>query len=542
MRAALEAGDDQTALALAREVAGHPAAMTSPGIPVVELLRVSIQSQDSDERLGLDAQHSVNLATCARFGLSIVGEPIRVVVSGAEIVGSEAMDQLLDAITYGHAAGVVIAEYSRLFRPDRWDDYRILQTFVDHGALIYLPSGPIDLQTEGGFVMATVNNMLVSLERRRIKERFARGKEEHRRRGGHPNGAHQVPLGLAFSKEEGWSYTADAERVREIFRRVLAGERNFGRLADEMKVSRTLLRLILHRSEYTGWRVYEKRVGGKYPNGRTRLVPRRPEDVIRVRLPLEPLISEEDFATVQAILSARGGPSVYRVRGIDPFLYRGYLVCAADGRQLYVNASKSKDRSYYLCENHRKPAPGVERCQLGYLRREVMEEHVDAALSGSLADEELLWNAVRAYEESLDAAWRTPSVDEAAVRRQIAELEQRRERIVESYLDGIISRTRRDQELAEIAEKSAAAAALLKQEPAPPAPALTREDVAALALVLAEYAFLEREAKRVMLEALTPRIYVRKYAVVGVELPTRAFMQTSGEAWLRGNAEQYGSQ
>lgn len=142
--------------------------MTSPGIPVVELLRVSIQSQDSDERLGLDAQHSVNLATCARFGLSIVGEPIRVVVSGAEIVGSEAMDKLLDAITYGHAAGVVIAEYSRLFRPDRWDDYRILQTFVDHGALIYLPSGPIDLQTEGGFVMATVNNMLVSLERRRI--------------------------------------------------------------------------------------------------------------------------------------------------------------------------------------------------------------------------------------------------------------------------------------------------------------------------------------------------------------------------------------
>ncbi len=133
-------------------------------------------------------------------------------------------------------------------------------------------------------------------------------------------------------------------------------------------------------------------------------------------------------------------------------------------------------------------------------------------------------------------------MDEAVVRRQLAELEQRRERIVESYLDGIISRTRRDQELAEIAEHSAAAAALLKQEPAPPAPALTREDVAALALVLAEYAFLEREAKRVMLEALTPRIYVRKYAVVGVELPTRAFMQTSGEAWLREHAEQCGSQ
>src|SRR5687768_17858786 len=100
--------------------------MTSPGIPVVELLRVSIQSQDSDERLGLDAQHSVNLATCTRFGPSIVGEPIRVVVSGAEIVGSAAMDQLLDAISHGQAARAVIAEYSRLIRPDRWDAYRSL--------------------------------------------------------------------------------------------------------------------------------------------------------------------------------------------------------------------------------------------------------------------------------------------------------------------------------------------------------------------------------------------------------------------------------
>jgi hypothetical protein len=166
-----------------------------------------------------------------------------------------------------------------------------------------------------------------------------------------------------------------------------------------------------------------------------------------------------------------------------------------------------------------------------------MEEHVDAALSGSLADEELLWSAVRAYEESLDAAWRTPTVNEDAVRRQLAELEQRRERTVESYLDGIISRTRRDQELAEITEKSAAAAALLKREPAAPAPSLGREDVAALALVLAEYAFLEREAKRLMLEALAPRIHVRKYEVVGVELPCYAF---TSEAWLQKHAEQYG--
>ncbi|HEV7589689.1 MAG TPA: hypothetical protein VGO40_16355, partial [Longimicrobium sp.] len=82
---------------------------------------------------------------------------------------------------------------------------------------------------------------------------------------------------------------------------------------------------------------------------------------------------------------------------------------------------------------------------------------------------------------------------------------------------------RRDQELGEITEKSAAAAALLKREPAAPTPSLGREDVATLALMLAEYAFLEREAKRLMLEGARTRIHVRKYEVVGVELPCYAF-------------------
>lgn len=510
--------------------------MTSQLIPVIELLRVSIQSQDSDERLGLDAQHSVNLATCARLGLEIIGEPIRVVVSGAEIVGSEAMEQVLEAISFGRARGVVIAEYSRLFRPDRWDDYRILQTFADHAALIYLPSGSIDLQTEGGFVLATVNNMVASLERRRIKERMQRGKEEHRRRGGHPNGAHQVPLGIGYSKEAGWFYTADAERVREIFRRVLTGERNFLQLADEMNVSRTLLRLILRREEYTGWRVYGHRIGGKYPNGRNRLVPRKPEDVIRVRLPLEPLVSEEDFATVQAIISYRHGPGINRAKQDDPFLYRGLLICGRDGRRLYVNAKKGPGRDYYLCENQRtQPKDGRERCDLGFLRREPLEACIESALSGVLANEELLLAAAHAYEESLSAGWRNSTIDEEGTRRQLAQFAQRRERVLESYLDGVLSRARRDQELAEIDAKSTAVAGLLKRQPTERPQALTTIDVTALAGVLAEYAFLPRQAKRSMLDALAPRIHVRKYEVVAVELPTHAF---TSDAWLQKHAEQ----
>ena len=85
-------------------------------IPVVELLRVSTAAQAEDDRAGLPAQHTTNVRTAAAYGLRIV-ETVNVVESGAEIARGPSMERLLAYVTSGRVQGIVVAEFSRLFRP-----------------------------------------------------------------------------------------------------------------------------------------------------------------------------------------------------------------------------------------------------------------------------------------------------------------------------------------------------------------------------------------------------------------------------------------
>src|SRR5690606_35668242 len=92
-----------------------------PLVPVVELLRVSTEAQAAFDRAGLPAQHATNVRTCEAYGLSVI-ESIEVVETGVEVAQSAEMQRIMDLIVSGTARGVVLAEYSRLFRPDRWSD------------------------------------------------------------------------------------------------------------------------------------------------------------------------------------------------------------------------------------------------------------------------------------------------------------------------------------------------------------------------------------------------------------------------------------
>ena len=46
--------------------------------------------------------------------------------------------------------GVVTKEFSRLMRPENFDDYQLLQHFAETKTILYLPEGPIDLGSKMG--------------------------------------------------------------------------------------------------------------------------------------------------------------------------------------------------------------------------------------------------------------------------------------------------------------------------------------------------------------------------------------------------------
>lgn len=512
-------------------------------IPVVELLRVSTQAQAGADRAGLPAQHSVNLRTCEAFGLEVVAS-VEIVESGASVAESPDMQRVLGFIRSGGARGIVLAEYSRLFRPDRWSDFAVLQTLTDHDARIYLPSGPIDLQSEIGFVQATVNNLLAGMERRRIRERMERGKEEHRRRGNHVAGGIGIPIGLAWSKEAGWSYTPDIEIVREAFRLFLAGERNFRALGDAVGLARSSVRFVLQNPVYAGWRVYDKRrdlsPAGKYPGGSRRKTERTQGEIIRVRLPLVPIVSEQDFAAVQAIiddLTARRTPRSTRA---DDFLYRGFVRCAHDGLTLYANTGNQANGQpayNYVCPSRiktRRPE-GVSPCATGYMRREMFHEVLDSVIAEQLTDPDLLLDALSAYTESRADHWRTARADLTAVEMQIEGLDARRNRVLELYVEGLIDRAERDRRVAAIANERASLERILGAAPDPMPDSVTAELVGTVVAAFAEWRFIESGARRRVLEALSPVFWVDRYTVQGVELPApqSARGQPLSSGWRR---------
>ena len=495
-------------------------------IPVVELLRVSTESQAAEERAGLAGQHASNLQTAERFGLELVAT-VEIVESGATVARSPQMAQVLDLVARGAARGIVLAEYSRLFRPDRWDDMIVLQTLSDHDARIYLPTGPIDLQSELGYVQATINNLLAAMERRRIRERMDRGTEEHRRRGEHVAGGVGVPMGLAYSRENGWTYTAGIERVREAFRRFLAGERNIAALAKSLGLPRTTCAFVLQNEVYAGWRVYDQRrdmtPGGQYQGGRDRRkIDRAPAEVIRVRLPLVPVVSEDDFALVQQILALMATRRAPRTASGETFLYRGFLRCAHDDQPLYgvrsIQASGSVHFNY-VCPSRTQKRAELGPCRTGYMAHTRLHEVLDRVVTEQLTDAGLLVEALGAYVASQDAGWRTARADLAAVQNQLATLRGKRERTLELYVDGLIDRAERDRRLLPLADEEAALAGMLNAAPAPLPEALSAALLCDVAATFAEWRYMEQQARRRVLEATAPTFWLDRYDVRAVSFP-----------------------
>jgi len=497
---------------------------------VIELLRVSTETQAAEDRAGLPAQRATNRRTAAEYGLTII-ETVEIVESGAEVARTPGMARVLEAIASGRAQGVVLAEYSRLFRPDRWTDLAVLQTFADHGALLYLPSGPIDLRSEPGFVQASVHNLLAALERRRIRERMERGKEEIRRRGGRAAGFN--PMGLEWDRKQGWRYTPEIERVKMLFRLYLSGEeRRYKQLGERVGLKPESVRAILRNPIYCGWRVYQwkrdtgptgtriSRSGRKYQ----RVIPRQPDEIVRVRLDIEPIITEAEWQQVQEIMALRGRRRTLAREGArERYLYRGMLACRC-GLSIYGlrKPAKGRIRFYYSCraKNDKRMSPAD--CDNVYMRVDRLESALDDVIQRCLTQPDVIVAAVEAHNSSLGLSWRSIDPDTEALEQRRVELLRKEGRVIDAYVDGLITKAERDRRLAAI-EREGKALAELAAAPGPrPAEALDADAVLAMVGVLARWRHLNWSQRRRILEALAPSFVVWRYSIDGVYLPLQS--------------------
>src|SRR5438552_3345340 len=117
---------------------------------VIELIRVSTEGQAASDRASIPAQRAINRRTALAYGLEIVRSIEIVDVSGAVVMLSPEMQELIKLIANPEILGVVAREFSRLMRPEDFTDYALLQRFAETNTVLYLPEGPIDFASKTG--------------------------------------------------------------------------------------------------------------------------------------------------------------------------------------------------------------------------------------------------------------------------------------------------------------------------------------------------------------------------------------------------------
>jgi DNA invertase Pin-like site-specific DNA recombinase len=493
------------------------------GKRVIELIRVSTESQAGEDRAGIPAQHSANQRTATQYGLDIIRTIQLSDVSGAAVLRTPEMQELLQLMESPEIHGVVTKEFSRLMRPENFSDYALLQAFVDTKTMLYLPDGPIDLSSKSGRLMGTIRAAIAGLERTEILERSWLAKEEKRRAGKHPQSKITLPFGVEFDKERGWFYKPEAEKVKEAFRLFLSGDTNYFSVGRKVGIAPFNLRVIMQNPIYCGWRVYDKRRDPSGSARRTRTdgrqadrpkIRRAPQEVIRVRVIERPLVSEDDFAQVQQMMNLKkrrhwrsdpnDGESHHR------WTYNGFLTCSRCGHLVYTSFRR---RDYYVCSAKRTKGSG---CQTRYMRREILEPKLDHLFSRQLTDVRFLRNLASCWEATTNV--NEQQAKTARMRSELESLSQRRQRVLDSYFEGVISREERDQRLAVIERDQNFYRDLLLRE-MPPA-GLTAEDMARAFAPFFEWEFLGRSDKRRLLSIVVPEIHVADYKLAGISVLT----------------------
>jgi DNA invertase Pin-like site-specific DNA recombinase len=479
---------------------------------VIELIRVSTEAQAASDRAGIPAQRAANRSTARSYQLEIVHSIEFTDVSGASVLLSPEMRDLVSRIASPSIHGVVAREFSRLMRPEDFGDYALLQAFVNTQTVLYLPDGPIDFSTGTGRLLGVLRAAIAGNERIEILNRMWAAKEERRRAGGFSQSPVCLPYGVGYDSTAGWHYTAKAERVREAFRRLLAGSSSYTELSVLLGVSIPGLRAILRNPIYTGWRVIDTRRDPSPGAKRTKQdgrqadrpkMKRAPDDVIRLKVIDSPLITEAEFARAQSLLASdRARNARTRSGGGRRYSYNGFLRCAGCGELVYTHFRRD---DYYVCKGRKL----LKSCATPYMRRDLLELGLDRMFTQRLSNEKFLREVAGEFlsRESKSAAL-------PGTASEVARLEARRSRVLEAFFDGAITSAERDARLVKADVEIAALRGLsVREESAPDLKSLS-----AIFRVFRRFDLLPRDKKRAILRAAVPEIRVADYKVEGVSL------------------------
>jgi hypothetical protein len=296
------------------------------------------------------------------------------------------------------------------------------------------------------------------------------------------------------------------------------------------------MHLIMRNPIWTGWRVIDKKrdtsAAGRYPSidGRQadrRKIARAPEEIIRVKVIADPMVSDSDFEAVQRIMDLkqlkhwRAQPEIEH-----RFTYNGFLTCADCGEVIHTAFAR---RDYYACKGRRT----AHVCKTKYMAREKLETALDSMFADQLTSREFL-------EDCLQEMNRRQEHDDctAQIQRlisQVKNLKEKRARVMDAFFDGSITREERNSRISTIDRDAQAAEDLLAHTN--PAGIIDLDLLVDSFAPLLEWEYWSRDQKRSVLATIVPDIRVANYHVASLGLHPAIFSKddtrTDRDSWPR---------
>ncbi|MGI6181304.1 MAG: recombinase family protein [Agathobaculum sp.] len=430
-------------------------------------LRVSTEAQ-AEEGYSLAAQAERLEAYCRMKGAAQFKRYVDGGFSGSNLT-RPAMSEMIAAIRDGAVERVVVYKLDRLSRSQKDTLYLIEDVFMPHGVDFVSINENIDTGSPYGRAMIGILSAFAQLERENIFLRTRMGMVERVKAGYWPGGG-KIPFGYDYDAEKGILVpNSDADTVREIYDRYLAGQ-SAGRIARELGLRyEQLVRQILERESNTGVILYR---GERY-QGRH-----------------EPLVTPAVFEQAQRRLHRAGRPRAAE----SGKLLTGLLVCGHCGAKMrYQKWGKAGDK--LVCYSRDKSKPHLvhdENCPNRGVMACRVEEIVIRDLSRLAAEPELP---------------HTRQTDEAACRRAYAQAQHKLRRLYELYAEAeddtlreAIARAKRALDRAERALQQTKRAAAAKDE---------SEARRALQTIGACWAELDNRTRQALIRACVDKIVLQ---------------------------------
>lgn len=439
------------------------AALQSPlesSLRAVTLVRVSTADQASEDKAGMDRQRVETARIVRDKGYRVVHSVELVDVSGTATAFAPEIQELLLMAGRREIDVIVVAEMSRLIRPDDLSNLALLDQFRRNGVVIDAGGTVHDVDDPSGFLAGGLQALIGGFERKQLLQKIARSKESARAAGRNPSGDITLPLGLSYDrKNSAYYYNDDISKVQEAFRLIDgdSGLRNVSEVARRTGIEPATLKNILRNKSYIGIREYTQKrdlsvkvmKAGARQGDRPK-VARRPEEIIRVRIipPDKQAISDEQFERVQQILAGlkEFHARIQSVREKGGNLLAGTGRCGCCGLRLYGTTSSrtSKDghtkaRGHYVCfSQHYLNKNKAQPCGFGWVVKERAEELVSAFVCALLGDEEFIRKTLEHAVSKRRDLIRIPDSDDH-LRSRLAEIERKDKRIIDSLMADVLS-------------------------------------------------------------------------------------------------------